>query len=79
LIGTTTYGKGTVQETISVLDGSSTAKITTKKWLTPKGVWINGKGLEPTIKIEISDNYLTNPIFENDNQLSVALNTIVKK
>jgi len=79
LIGTTTYGKGTVQETISVLDGSSTAKITTKKWLTPKGVWIDGKGLEPTIKIEINDNYLTNPIFENDNQLSVALNTIVKK
>jgi len=79
LIGTTTYGKGTVQETVSVLDGSSTAKITTKKWLTPKGVWIDGKGLEPTIKIEINDKYLTNPIFENDNQLSVALNTIVKK
>jgi carboxyl-terminal processing protease len=79
LIGTTTYGKGTVQETISVLEGSSTAKITTKKWLTPKGIWINGKGLEPTIKVEINDKYLTNPIFENDNQLSVGLNTIVKK
>lgn len=77
LIGVKTYGKGTVQETVSVLDNSM-AKITTKKWLTPKGTWINGVGIEPTITVEINDKYLSNPIFDNDNQLSTAISEISK-
>lgn len=79
IIGNTTYGKGTVQEVVNVLDGS-TAKLTTKKWLTPNGTWINKKGLTPTVKVSLSADYYNNPIYSNDNQLETAINTIkVKK
>lgn len=76
IIGITTYGKGTVQETIDVLDGSK-AKITTKKWLTPKGNWINGTGITPTIKVGVSEAYVQNPTFDNDNQLEAAIKSIL--
>ena len=72
IIGTTTYGKGTVQETVNVLDNSM-AKITTKKWLTPNGNWINGKGIEPTISVDLNNIYNQNPIYDNDNQLEMAV------
>lgn len=50
LIGLTSFGKGTVQE-VSYLDGGANLKFTTGKWLTPKGNWINEKGIKPTIKV----------------------------
>lgn len=78
VIGTKTYGKGTVQETLSVLD-SSMAKITTKKWLTPKGNWVNEVGITPTIEIKISDKYITNNTVANDNQLEKAINVLSNK
>lgn len=78
IVGNTTYGKGTVQEVINVFEGS-TAKITTKKWLTPKGEWINEVGLTPTIKVSLSDAYYQNPIYDNDNQLERAINAIKTK
>ena len=78
VIGTVTYGKGTVQETLNVLDNSM-AKITTKKWLTPKGNWINESGITPTIVLDVSDKYLQNPTFDNDNQLERAINEVIKK
>lgn len=78
IVGNTTYGKGTVQEVINVFEGS-TAKITTKKWLTPKGEWINGVGLTPTIRVSLSDAYYQNPIYDNDNQLERAINAIKMK
>ena len=52
LIGTKTYGKGSVQEVQPLPDGSS-LKLTIAKWLTPKGTEINGTGLEPDIKVEL--------------------------
>ena len=52
LVGTKTFGKGSVQEVVPLASGSS-LKITVAKWLTPKGVEINGKGLEPDIKVEL--------------------------
>jgi len=52
LIGTKTFGKGSVQEVINLPQNSS-MKVTIAKWLTPKGLEIDGKGLEPDIKVEI--------------------------
>lgn len=72
VVGTNTYGKGTVQETVTMKDGSI-IKYTTKKWLTPSGEWINGVGLEPTDKVELTEEYYSNPTEENDNQLQRAL------
>lgn len=78
LIGTKTYGKGTVQELITLSNGDQ-YKITTKKWLTPNGDWVNDtEGVVPDIEIKLSDKYFENPIEANDNQLNRALEEITK-
>lgn len=51
VIGERTFGKGTVQQQISLGDGSN-MKLTMYKWLTPNGNWIHGKGIEPDVEVE---------------------------
>jgi carboxyl-terminal processing protease len=51
LVGTTTYGKGAVQEIIPLLD-SSALKLTTAAYLTPNGRDINGEGIEPDVVVD---------------------------
>jgi carboxyl-terminal processing protease len=46
LIGTQTFGKGSVQAIVELSDGSS-LRITTSRWLTPNGDVLDMKGLEP--------------------------------
>ena len=53
IIGQTTFGKGSVQE-VDDLSGGASLKVTIAKWLTPNGTSINGKGLDPDIKVEIT-------------------------
>ena len=77
VVGTNTYGKGTVQQTTTLPDGSM-VKYTVQKWLTPYGNWIDGKGVEPTDYVELSDEYYKNPVMENDNQLNKALELVSK-
>lgn len=77
VVGTNTYGKGTVQQTTTLPDGSM-VKYTVQKWLTPDGNWIDGKGVEPTYYVELSDEYYKNPVMENDNQLNKALELVSK-
>lgn len=52
LVGVKTFGKGSVQEVVRLARDSS-LKITIAKWLTPKGVEINNKGLEPDVSVEL--------------------------
>ena len=54
IIGTTTYGKGTVQITHMFNDGSA-LKFTTSKWLSPNDVWVNGVGITPDIELPMHD------------------------
>lgn len=77
IIGTTSYGKGTVQEMVKLKNGDS-YKFTTKKWLTPKGNSINKKGVKPDVEIELSDEYINNPSDDTDNQLQEAINYLTK-
>lgn len=78
IIGEKTYGKGTVQELVTLSSGDQ-YKITTKKWLSPKGTWVNDtKGILPDIELSLSDNYYTNPTGANDNQLARALEELSK-
>lgn len=51
LVGTTSFGKGTIQDARDFKDGSG-VHITIAKWLTPKKQWIHKTGLEPDIKVE---------------------------
>ena len=78
VIGTNSYGKGTVQVTKNLKSGGM-IKYTIQKWLSPKGNWVNEVGVEPTIKEELSKDYEENPVEANDNQLQKAINVISNK
>lgn len=75
IVGTTTYGKGTVQKSEQFSNGTS-IKYTTKKWLTSKGKWINGIGVEPDYVIEQASEYYDNPNYNTDAQLQEALSKL---
>ena len=51
LVGAKTFGKGTVQQVEDLSDGSG-LHITTAKWLTPNGNWVNEKGVKPDVEVE---------------------------
>ncbi len=72
VIGVNTFGKGTAQQVITLNNGER-YKFTTREWLTAKGNSIEGIGIEPTIRVEQSEEYYNNPILENDKQLTEAL------
>lgn len=75
IIGTTTYGKGIVQEIIDLEDGSS-LKLTIAEYFTPDGRNIHKKGIEPDVEVEYEKNE-ENP--EADNQLDAALEEVQKQ
>lgn len=79
LIGTKTYGKGTVQELITLPSGEQ-YKITTKKWLSPNGSWVNDtEGIEPDIEVIMDDKYYDTYDKADDNQLQTAIDYIVNQ
>lgn len=51
VVGTTTFGKGSVQEVLPLLDASA-VKLTTAAYLTPDGRSINGKGIDPDVEVD---------------------------
>ena len=75
VVGTKTFGKGTVQQVKKLSDGSM-IKYTIENWLTPDGSWIDGLGVAPTHEVMMETSYYDNPIFENDNQLQKALDLV---
>lgn len=78
LVGTKTYGKGSVQQT-KILDSGATIKYTTQKWLTPSGKSIEGEGINPTIEVQLEKEYYENPSREKDLQLQKAIEVVIKK
>lgn len=72
IVGVNSYGKGTVQKT-GDLNNGDTIKYTVQKWLTPKGNWINEKGVTPTkeVKLELKENEILTE--DDDNQLKAAI------
>ena len=54
IVGTKTYGKGTVQSVIDISDNSE-LKYTNAKWLTPNGNWIHKEGVTPTKEVNLPD------------------------
>lgn len=75
LVGQTTYGKGTVQTTKNLSNGSM-IKYTIEKWLTPSGKNIDKEGIKPDYEVELGDSYKDNPTKENDAQLQKALDLL---
>ena len=52
LIGTSTFGKGSVQELVDITDDTS-LKVTVARWLLPGGVHISKDGIEPDIEVDL--------------------------
>lgn len=77
IVGTTSYGKGTVQEVVDLEDGNQ-YKFTTKKWLTSKGTWIHNKGIKPNIEVELDEKYYETLEEIDDNQFQAALKEACK-
>lgn len=73
LVGTTTYGKGIVQQIVSLNDGSA-VKLTVSSYYTPKGRNIHGIGIEPDEVCEFDSEayYTENQEDSVDNQLERA-------
>ncbi|MBT3880849.1 MAG: S41 family peptidase [Candidatus Scalindua sp.] len=54
LLGTKTFGKGSVQSLILIKNKKSALKLTTAKYYTPSGTMIDGVGIEPDIKVDLT-------------------------
>lgn len=76
-VGMKTYGKGSAQELRTLPDGTQ-YKITTKKWLTPRGNSIDGLGIDVDVKVEFNSDYYDNPADDNDKQLQAAIDIILQ-
>lgn len=78
IVGTNTYGKGVVQAPIEFKDGSA-LKVTISRYYSPNGLNINEKGIEPDVKVELSEEFLNKPYNRKDDpQFNEALK-IMKK
>lgn len=77
IVGVKTYGKGKVQQTKMLSDGSM-VKFTIESWLTPNGEKIDQKGIEPTFEVKLDNKYYKNPTDANDAQLQKALEVTSK-
>ena len=72
VVGTTTYGKGTVQQSHQLSTGTS-IKYTVQEWLTSNGKNINEKGIKPDEELLMNSEYYSNPTYNTDNQLQKAI------
>jgi len=74
IVGEKTYGKGVIQELISLYDGSG-IKVTTEEYYTPNGNKINKIGIDPDKKVSLPDDLKSNyyPTKEEDTQLQEAI------
>lgn len=69
LIGVQSFGKGSVQEPVNLVDGSL-LKVTIARWYTPSGNNIDKQGITPDKKIEMTEDDYKNKL---DPQMDAAL------
>ena len=74
-MGTTTFGKGIVQQLFSLSDGSA-VKLTVSHYYTPNGNDIHKVGIKPDVEVKFdSEAYLKDG---SDNQLDAAIEYLSK-
>lgn len=79
IVGEKTYGKGVIQQLLTLPDGSG-LKITSEEYLTPNKTKINGIGIEPDEQISLPDTVknVLNVEEKDDTQLQKAIETLKK-
>lgn len=65
LVGRRTYGKGSVQSVIPLADGRA-IKLTTSRYATPSGEFINERGIEPDVTLSGPDAAPTDPSVDDE-------------
>ncbi len=81
VVGEKTFGKGVTQIPYSFLDGSM-MKITDSRYYTPNGVCIDKQGIEPDVKVEMSEEKaagLSELTLDEDDQLKKAVEVLKNK
>lgn len=73
IVGEKSFGKGSVQGTYDLSNGSG-MHVTVAKWILPNGDWIHGKGIEPDVIVENPEADIANTVDndKNDKQLQKA-------
>jgi carboxyl-terminal processing protease len=75
IVGEKTFGKGSVQTLEDLKDGS-VLKITIASWVMPGGKILNGNGIEPDYKVELTDEDVEN---KRDPQFDKALEVLISE
>ena len=77
IVGTTTYGKGVVQELRQLSDGSA-VKLTVSNYYTPNGNSINKVGIKPDVEVKLASELLNKDeiTHEEDNQLQAGIQAV---
>ncbi len=76
LIGTKTFGKGSVQIVTPLADDQGAIRVTIARWLTPQERLIHGVGLEPDIEVPLTEEDIEN---ERDPQLEKAIEVLLEQ
>lgn len=75
LVGEQTFGKGSVQELVSITDDTS-LKVTVANWFTPGGVSISDSGLKPDVLVPITSKDIEE---KRDPQMDKAVDLLIAK
>lgn len=75
IIGTTSFGKGVVQQLIEFKDGNGGLKVTTSKYYTPNGENIHKIGIKPDVEVTIPEEILSK---EYDRSIDPQFNKAVE-
>ena len=78
LIGTNSFGKGTVQELRELSDGSK-IKLTIAHWVLPDGTIIDEKGIKPDYEVEVKEEDLKDKDAKYDPQLDKAVEILLQE
>ena len=73
--GTTTFGKGSVQNWIPLMNNQGAVRVTIARWLTPNERHIHVVGVEPDVVVEITEEDIE---AENDSQLNKAIEILTE-
>ncbi len=82
VVGTTTFGKGIVQNLITFAEDGAGMQLTTASYYSPNGRSIHKTGVEPDVVVELEDGATISTVTpdpEKDNQLAAALDELQKR